>query len=141
MSSVGLSEQERQVVFNAQRAMLEFRSAFRQALSCGTLTEVLVAERLDLELSLVSNEKGFDGKAINGDRYQIKYRAPKATSVDTRNFDFDYLVLAELDSDYQLSAMWRITADQARQIFVERPDFGKYQTTQHAIKRVAERLL
>lgn len=54
------------------------------------------------------------------------------------NFDFDYLVLVNLSNDYTLSGMWRLPVNGARQIFVLREKYRKYQATQKSVKANGE---
>ena len=63
---------------------------------------------------------------------QIKGLRGGTQNVDTRNFDFDYLVLVNLSNDYRPTGMWKLDVAKARSIFVERVTFRKYQLTQKA---------
>lgn len=41
-------------------------------------------------------------------RYQIKFRSVGTLNVDLNNFDFDFLVLVNLDDDLSLAGLWLI---------------------------------
>jgi len=61
--------------------------------------------------------------------------------IDLNNFDFDYIVLVNLDADYRLGGVWRLTVDQVRAFCAHRPKFRKHQVTQAQFKREASRHL
>ncbi len=119
--------------------MASFKAAFGRALSGDVVAELYTAEKLSLKV-MGLNQPGYDALGPNNERYQIKYRSAQTQNVDLNSFDFDYLVLVNLDEDYSLTGMWRISRAQAREIFVERPDLHKYQATQKKVKSIAETL-
>lgn len=133
-------DRQRQAVFeNSIKAMAEFKAAFGRSLSGDFVAELYAADELGLRV-VESGAAGYDAISPEGKRYQVKFRSAQTQNVDINNFDFDYLVLVNLDENYQLSGMWRITKEQAEQIFVERVKFRKYQTSQDMIKRLGELL-
>mgnify|MGYP001113145225 CR=1 FL=1 len=138
---IWLNEEKQKVFYNAISAMAEFKSVFGRDLAPQSLVELYTAEKLGLKINPRAMERGFDAVDHFGKRYQIKYRHPRTLNVDVNNFDFDYLVLVELDSAYQLSGIWRITSDQARKIFTYRDKFRKYQATQTKVKEIAEQII
>lgn len=130
---------EKLAVANARAAMVAFRETFGCELRPDTLAEVYTADQLGLTLE-VGNNPGFDAKDTNGNRYQIKLRATKSV-VDINSFDFDYLVLVIMDADYNIFAIYRISEQQARKIFVPRPDYHRWQTSQAKIIALATRVM
>jgi hypothetical protein len=140
MSSVTLDEQRIHIFEKSLRAIAEFRSAFGRGLREEFVAELYVARRLGLTIVEI-NKPGYDALGPNGERYQIKCRSASTLNVDINSFDFDYLVLVNLDGDYLLSGMWRITTDQAKSVFVKRESFRKYQATQTKIRSIGEDLL
>lgn len=140
LNNVSLSTRERQVFENALHAMAEFRETFGRPLEPSFVAELHVATRLGLEICSEVNQTGFDALGPDGKRYQIKYRHRTTLNIDVNNFEFDQLVLVNLDEDYQLVGMWRISVDQARETFTWRKRFRKYQMTQKGFKGVAERI-
>ena len=82
-----------------------------------------------------ANHPGYDAVDTQGLRYQIKNRA--AQNVDINNFDFDFLILVNLDDVYRVRGMWKLTCEQAQAIFVWREKYHKYQTTQDSVKKIA----
>lgn len=127
-------------VSQAQAAMAAFRSTFGVDLSVGALGEVLAAVELNLTLTDQTTTPGYDATDQDGTRYQIKCRADTTPNVDMNNFDFDYLVLVNLDASYQVREIWRITAEQAQAITTERTRHHRYQTTQAKIKEIGVRI-
>ena len=132
---------ERMATFaRALSAMAEFRQVFGRRLDEPVVAEIWVAQELGLEMSPRVNEPGFDLIDPTGVRYQVKYRSINTQNVDVNNFDFDYLVLVNLDEDYRLTGMWCITVEQARRIFTPRNKFRKFQATQKKVKATTERI-
>ena len=125
---------------DAVAAMAAFRRTFGRNLDPSFIAELYAAKELGLELRAGPNEPGFDAVDSDGYRYEIKHRSPTTLNIDVNSFEFDYLVLVELDDACLLAGVWRITETQARQLFVFREKYRKYQTTQVKVKRVAERL-
>ncbi len=119
------------------KAMADFKAAFGRGLSGDFVAELYAANALGLRI-VELNQSGYDALSASNERYQVKFRSVQTLNVDINNFDFDYLVLVNLDEDYQLIGMWRITAAQAREIFIERAKFHKYQATQNKVKSAGE---
>ena len=135
-----LDEQSWAAFEAAIAAMARFRTIFGRDLQPSFVAELYAAKELGLKVNLAGNEPGHDAVDRLGMRYQVKYRSPETLNVDVNNFDFDYLVLVNLDAEYRLRGMWRITTEQAEAAFVWREKFRKYQATQASVKRVAETL-
>lgn len=119
--------------------MAKFKRTFGRGVDSSVVAELYVAKELGLQICTGINEPGYDALGPDGERYQIKFR--NAQNVDVNNFDFDYLVLVNLDDDYRLIGAWRITVAQAHEIFTWRAKFRKHQATQAQVKSVAERIL
>lgn len=119
------------------KAMADFKAAFGRGLSSDFVAELYAANALGLRI-VELNQSGYDALGANNERYQVKFRSVQTLNVDINSFDFDYLVLVNLDKDYQLIGMWRITAAQAKEIFVERVKFRKYQATQSKVKSIGD---
>jgi hypothetical protein len=138
-----MDENERAVISQAQAAMAAFRAAFGTNLSVGMLAEILAALELGLTLTDETTTPGYDAVSQDGARYQVKYRADSTPQIDMNNFDFDYLLLINLDEGYRLREMWRITVEQAQAITTERIGDGyhRYQTNQTKIKAIGERIV
>lgn len=120
----------------AADAMRGFNKKFGIDLSFSKLCEMYAALQLGLPLPPPGNQKGYDLKAVDSTRYQIKGLRGGTQNVDTRNFDFDYLVLVNLSNDYRPTGMWKLDVAKARSIFVERVTFRKYQLTHKASSRL-----
>lgn len=60
--------------------------------------------------------------------------------MDVNNFNFDFLILVNLDDQYHVKGMWKLTNEEAQKIFVFREKFRKYQTTQDKFKANALRI-
>ncbi len=131
-------DQNRKLAFEQSiKAMADFKAAFGRGLSSDFVAEVYAANALGLKI-VELNQAGYDALGSGNERYQIKFRSLQTLNVDINNFDFDYLVLVNLDENYQLMGMWRITVAQAKEIFTERAKFRKYQATQGKVKSVAD---
>lgn len=137
---IHLDNVKRDIFDRALVMMGEFYQAFGRSLEPSFVAEIHAARALDLDLHASPNHPGWDAVSRSGKRYEIKYRGAPTKNVDLNSFDFDYLVLVELDDAYQLTGLWSMTADQARGIFVPRPKFRKYQTTVARFKQIAERV-
>lgn len=122
----------------AIKAMAAFKKTFGRELSPDFIAELYAARELTLELMEGSNSPGYDAVDQQGLRYEIKER--KAQNVDVNNFDFDYLILINLDELYQLKGMWKLSRKMAEGIFTRREKFRKFQTTQQKFKSVAQRI-
>lgn len=138
--SMGLSEREREVFEDSLRVMAEFGKTFGRPLKPSFVAELHVAHRLGLEICDEVNRLGFDARGPDGTRYQIKYRGQNTLNVDLNNFEFDEVILVNLDEYYQVTGMWQMTADRARAQFTQRKDYRKYQVTQRQFKKAAERI-
>lgn len=134
-----VDQYRRQAFVNSIKAMADFKAAFGRGLSGDFVAELYAADELGLRVA-GRHQSGYDALGPNDERYQVKFRSIGTQNVDINNFDFDYLVLVNMDDDYQLIGMWRITVAQAREIFVEHLKFRKYQTTQSKVKSVGEAL-
>lgn len=135
-----MDEQTRDVLKTAVKALADFKRIFGRDLTPSLLAEMYTALDLDLRLPDRRNEPGFDLVASDGMRYQVKQRDPETLNVDINNFDFDYLVLVNLDVDYGLLGMWKLDVERAREIFRFREKFRKYQATQKVLKEAAQRI-
>lgn len=123
----------------ALEAMARFHSAFGRPLDVGIVGELHAAKLLSLTISGNATVRGFDAVDANGLRYQIKCR--NNTSVDVNNFEFDYLVLVNMNEHYQLTGLWKLSVSDAQKLFVWRGEkYQKWQTFQNKIKAQAERL-
>ena len=126
----------------AQNAMILFRHTYKRELTVGNLAEVFAAQHLGLELMSGANHPGYDAcDRQKGRWYQIKYRAVGTQNVEVYNFDFDYLLLVNLDIDYQPSGIWQLTLAQVRQLYAQKPNTKLYQASQKTVKAIGERLL
>lgn len=122
-------------------AIAEFKKAFGRDISPDFIAELYAACEFGLELPDTKNEPGADAVDPHGVRYQIKYRSSNTLNVDLNSFDFDYLVLVNLDEHYHLLGMWRLPVEKARTLFTFREKFRKYQATQDRVKDMADRVL
>lgn len=138
--NIRLNDRERDVFEDALRVMAAFHEVFGRPLRPSFVAELYVANRLGLEICDEVNRPGFDALGPDGKRYQIKYRTEATLNIDVNNFEFDELILVNLDGSYHLKGMWRMTVDQAKAIFAQRGKFRKHQTTQKKFKETAERI-
>ena len=102
-------------------AMSAFKLAFGRDPSADFVAELYATREFDLQLPHRRNEPGYDAVDSSGRRYQVKLRSPTTQNVDINNFDFDYIVLVNLDDGYLLTGLWRLDAATAQAIFVHRP--------------------
>ena len=121
-------------------AIAAFKKAFRRDLSPDFIAELFVARELNLVLPDRPNEPGADAMDSAGRRYEIKYRSASTLNVDLNSFDFEQLVLVNLDDDYGLLGMWTLSVEQAKSLFTFREKFRKYQATQEKVKREATKI-
>jgi hypothetical protein len=121
-------------------AISAFKRAFGRDLSADFVAELYVARELGLQLPDRCNEPGCDAFDQSGKRYQIKHRNVATLNIDANNFDFDFIVLVNMDDIYQLVGMWQLSVDQARKLFVHREKYRKWQVTQDRFKREAVRV-
>ncbi len=140
MNEIRMDNKKSKIFRNMIEAMAEFRNTFSRDIDTSFAAELYAAERLGLTLNPSSKTKGFDGVDTNGKRYQIKYRAAGTQNIDINNFDFDYIILVNLDDNYQLTGIWLAKADDVKQMSVHRPDFRRYQVTQRKFKSIARRI-
>lgn len=133
-----LDQKHLEALEKAIAAMAEFRCTFGRDLKPDFVAELYAARELGLVVSDSPNEPGYDAIGSDGKRYEIKYR--NAQNVDVNNFNFDYLILVNLDDDYRLTGMWQIPSDEARKIFQYRENFNKYQATQNKLKAHAQKI-
>lgn len=122
-------------------ALAAFKKAFGRDASPFFIAELLAARQFELKLHEGSNEVGSDGVAADGKRYQIKHRNPGTQNVDLNNFEFDFIVLVNVDDNYTVTGMWKMDRDAAKKTFVHRPEYRKYQATQKAFKAAAQKAL
>ena len=115
--------------------MAEFKKGFGRNLGADIIAEIYVAKELDLDFPNEVNKPGYDLYAENGAQYQVKYREKDTLNVDTNNFDFDFLVVVNLDNNFNLDGMWIMAESQAKAIFSKREKYNKFQVTQ---KKFAE---
>jgi hypothetical protein len=137
---IRLGKKEKDTFMKALNAMAEFRKVFGSSLENSIVAELHVSQLLDLGICKTKNQPGFDALDSEGKRYQIKYRSRKTLNVDINNFDFDELVLVNLDQDYCPNGIWQLSVRKARKIFLSREDFRKYQITQKKFKENAKRI-
>ena len=114
MNQLKLTQENLLVFKEAVKAMAEFRKAFNRDLEPSFIAELYAAEKLELEIFPSKTMPGYDALDKAGKRYQIKYRSPMTQNVDINNYDFDLLILINLDENYRLCGIWRISVDQAK---------------------------
>jgi hypothetical protein len=124
----------------ALKAMAEFRRAFGRPLDSSIIAELYVAYALELRFTDRRNEHGYDLLDAQGQRYQVKHRDQRTGNVDLNSFSFDYLILLHLDEDYRPHGLWRLPVAIAKDIFVERVKFRKFQATQRKVQTHGTRL-
>ena len=132
--------QRTQVFVKVLPAIAEFKKAFGRDIKPDFIAELYIARELGLEIPDKQTEMGYDAIGPDGKRYQTKHRSIKTLNVDLNNFNFDVLVLVNLDDEYQLTGMWSITDTQAKSVFKKREKFRKYQATQDQVKAIAKRI-
>ena len=137
---ISLTPQHLEAFEKALQAMAEFKHLFGRPLDEAVVAEIYVAKSLGLGMSHKINEQGYDLISPRGERYQVKYRGARTRNVEVNNFDFDYLVLVNLDEDYRLMGMWCLPVEEARRIFAFRSKFRKYQCAQEKVKAHAKRI-
>jgi hypothetical protein len=125
---------------DALPAITAFRKAYGRDATPDFIAELYVAREFDLKLPIRRNEPGADAYDSTGRRYQVKCRGNSTLNIDVNNFDFDFIVLVNLDDSYGLAGLWRMDQEMARGIFVHRPTYRKWQTTQARFKSSAERI-
>ena len=120
----------------ALAALAAFDQTFGRPLTPSFVAELHVARMLGLRLRGTPNAPGFDGWDAEQRRYEIKYRQPR-NIIDINGFDFDVLVLVNLNARYQPSGIWTLDVATAQHIAVYREKFRKYQITQQHFKAKA----
>jgi hypothetical protein len=118
----------------------QFKEVFGRDFSVGFAVEMLIAQYLDLTLVEGQTHKGYDAIDNGGSRYQIKYRALSTPNVFMNNFDFDYVVLANLTADYQLQGIWQMPVHVAQEIAYKTTKC-KYRISQSLFKKKSTRIL
>lgn len=121
-------------------ALSAFKRAFGRDVAPDFVAELYVAREFYLELSTRRNEPGADAVDAEGRRYQVKFRSAGTLNVDVNNFDFDFVVLVNLNDDYGLAGLWRMGLATAQGVFAHRPAYRKWQATQVRFKAAAEQI-
>jgi len=136
--SIRLDKEKIEIFEKTIAIMAEFKHVIGRELKPDFIAEIYVARELNLELMDGPNAPGYDAIDSSGKRYEIKERT--AQNVDVNNFNFDFLILVNLDDQYHVKGMWKLTNEEAQKIFVFREKFRKYQTTQDKFKANALRI-
>lgn len=136
-----MDKQKAKALAQALPALAAFKKTFGRDASPAFVAELLAAQQFELKLHDGCNEPGSDGLDASGRRYQIKHRAPGTGNIDLNNFAFDFIVLVNVDENYGVTGIWRMDQTRAKTSFVHRPDYRRYQLTQTAFKKAAERVL
>jgi len=118
-------------------ALAKFKQAFGRDATPGFVAELLAAREYGLTLLDDATAHGADARDGEGKRYQIKCRTPDVLNVDINNFEFDFIVLVNLDAEYQSAGMWRLAAEQVKPLCTWREKFRKFQVTQARFKTEA----
>jgi len=137
-------DEHKQMVFQSTlAAMQQFQETFGMKPSPDAIAELHVAMHLGLTLPDQVDHPGFDALAEDGTRYQIKERALSTNMVDMNNFDFDFIVLVNLDDSYQVAGMWQLSVEEVQALAAHRQYDGisKYQISQSVFKKNARQLL
>ncbi len=121
-------------------ALATFKRAFGRDASPGFVAELQAAREFGLCLHSGPNARGADAVDAAGLRYQIKFRGTGTLNVDISNFEFDFIVLINMDENYALGGIWRMDQKKAREIFAHREEYRKYQVTQRSFKNAADRV-
>lgn len=136
MEAIELEDHNLRVFDDVVKAMAEFRAVFERGLNIRIAAELYAAEVLHLKV-LGLNKPGYDALGPQNERYQIKCPATQSPHVYTNSLDFDFFILVNLD-EFQLQGLWRMSREQAEQVFSEREDPSKFWATQDQIKSHAE---
>jgi len=136
--TINLNRQQLIAFREAAAALVKFRKAFGRDPEPSYLAEISTSTKLKLRLVQSPNQKGFDALDKNKKKYQIKYR--NAQNVDINNFKFDYILLVNSTKKNPFGAIWCLTKSDAKNIFMQRKKFRKYQVTQKKFKNHAKRL-
>jgi hypothetical protein len=118
-------------------ALPDFKRAFGRNVTPSFLAELYAARHYKLTLLESACAFGADATDAQGGRYQIKYRSPGVLNVDINNFEFDHIVLINIDANYALAGIWRLTVAQVRGLCKYQEKFRKFQVTQARFKAVA----
>jgi uncharacterized protein (DUF433 family) len=138
MSTLPIDPQRARVLLQAKQSIAEFRVEFGREPSRSYVAELYAAQVLGLRINSNPFEAGCDATDDFGKKYEIKLRS--ARNVDLNSLDCDYIVLVNMSYDLNVTGMWLMPAERAREIFVWRSSFRKFQTTQVRFKRNAERI-
>ena len=134
-----MTDEEKAAFEAALPALAAFKHTCGRDATPGFVAELYAAREFNLMLLKSANAPGADATDANGKRYQVKYRSPDVLNIDLNNFDFDYIVLVNVDADYRLAGIWRLTVDRVRAMCVYRAKFQKHQVTQARFKDEALR--
>jgi hypothetical protein len=134
-----MTDAERTVFRDAVAALAKFRATFACELRADSIAEMYVAEHLGLTV-VSGNNPGFDALSVAGKRYQINTADRQALWISTTS-PLTSFVLVSMDDSYSVTAMYRITQDQARTIFVNRAGVRKWQAPQAKLIAIAERIM
>jgi hypothetical protein len=137
----GMDEDRREALDAILPAMAKFKRVFGRDPTPSFVAELIAARHFGLTLPDRVNEPGADATDPNGLRYQIKHRSPTTLNVDVNNFAFDRLVLVNIDDQYNVTGMWVLGVERAKEMFTFRAKFRKYQATQQGVKRAASRII
>jgi hypothetical protein len=138
--STTITTEQIEAVREIVQSAAKFRRAFSKGFTEALLAEFYAAQHLHLSLC-EGNAQGYDAVGPAGERYQVKFRSVGTLNVDVNNFDFDFLVLVNLDDDLSLAGLWLIGQDEIRSTFAHRPDFRKFQITQSKLKGMATKVV
>lgn len=130
----GLSTKQKNTLNNALQAMINFENEFGKRLEISSISELLVADKLNLSIARRKNQPGYDAMDGYRNRYQIKFRADSTQNVDVNNFDFDHLILVNMNDEYQISGIWKLPVSLAKELFSYREKHRKYQASQKKVK-------
>jgi len=136
--TIRLDDRRRAALEAVLPAIAAFKQEFGRDISPDFIAELYAARELDLQLVDGSCAPGFDATDSNGKRYQIKCRDAGTRQVDFNNFEFDYLVLVNLDGAYGLAGIWRVPVDAVRRLTIFRAKFRKHQALQVRLKAAAQ---
>jgi hypothetical protein len=137
---IRLDDERSAILDAALPGLVAFKRAFGRDISADFIAELYAARELNLQLPDSGYGRGADATDASGRRYQIKCRQPGTQNVDLNNFEFDVLVLVNLDESYALGGMWTLPVEQVKELSVSREKFRKFQVTQDRLKRAATRV-
>ena len=137
--SIKLNKEKQLIFDHAIKAMVDFKHTFGRELKPDIIAEIYVARILNLKLVEKTNTFGYDAVDEKGLRYQIKNRSAK--NIDINNFNFDFLILINLDDMYQIKGIWSLASEKVKEICSYRENHKKYQVTQNKFKEYADKTL